>query len=353
MIVLQPSEDHFHGLETPGSYEWSYFDGLSDDGEWGFVAIWFRGCPMSPYYTAAIDRHRSGGAAPDPADFAAFNFNLYHRGRRIFYTLQERPRQLFSASDHLPDVRLAGNVVRGGENRKTGGADYFLDFDTKLPFGRSRLVGDIVVTSRSLDSGASGVPYNPTSGGHFWVPAALGGDFTARLDLWRFGRGVRRVRFSGSAYHDRNFGTEPLHHLRADWHWGRLHSEGKVFVYFAVLPDDGGAPFTRMLLLENGRAERTIGDFALLEDPRRRHWSSLSYPAGISAAAADGRFRMRVDRNSTLDSGPFYHRFLSNIRVESEDAGIVEGIGITEFLRPSRLGVAPFRPFVKFRVRRG
>jgi hypothetical protein len=355
MYLLPGSEDRFHGLTGPGSYEWSYFDGLSEDGEWGFVAIWFRGCPMSPYYTAAIDRWLADRSAPppDPDDHAAFSLGLYHRGRRVYSVLHERPRDLFQADTAGPDVRLGGNAVRGGKG-PDGGITYLFFLDTKLGLQTSRLSGDIEINALPSAADALATTNDPAAEGHFWVPAALDGTFTARLDLWRLGRGVERIRFGGRAYHDRNFGTSPLHHLKADWHWGRVHSGARLFVYFAVVPDSPDEPsFRRLILLENGRLVDAVDDFTLDAEWRGGGLSTLRLPGHLAGRAPGGDIAFDVRDGRALDSGPFYHRMLSRIDLARDGERWIEGSGITEFLRPPRLGVAPFRPFVKFRVRRG
>ncbi len=355
MVVLRDSEDRFHNLTTPGSYEWTYFDGLSDDGEWGFVAIWFRGCPMSPHYTAAIDRHIRNPALPPPRpeDFSAFSFNLYHRGRRIFSSLQEMPGDSPGGDSSNADARLGRNAVRG-ERSRTGSKSYLFYLDVALGLGRARLVGDIEMHAPPGDLGEIASEYDPAAEGHFWVPVALQGTFTARIDLWRLGRSTRKARFSGRAYHDRNFGTGPLHHLQADWHWGRLHSERHLFVYFSVMPDEPGqSPFRRMLLLENGGLICHADDLVLRESTRGAHWSTLRYPKELAGDSAGAGLRFAARQQHAVDAGPFYHRLISGFNVELDGRTIANGPGITEFLRPPRLGVAAFRPFVKFRVQRG
>lgn len=362
MIILSDSEDRFHNLTTPGSYEWTYFDGLSEDAEWAFVAIWFRGCPMSPYYTAAIDRYlrNPGTPPPRPEEYCAFNFSLYHRGRSVFHTLEELPAGCFSTVPGTADARLGTNAVRG-ETSRNRPASYMLYIDAKSTLGSSRVVGDIEITARGQDLGGLGEDYREpidtshddgSRDAHFWVPAALDTTFTARLDLWRLARSTQKARFHGRAYHDRNFGTGPLHHLHADWHWGRVHSGRHAFVYFAVPPDDRGtSPFRHLLLLDEGRLVRHAADFELSESPRKSHWAGLSHAKEIHGKSGAG-LDVNVAARRRLDSGPFYHRFLSDIHVTGDAMSSINAPGITEFLRPTRLGVAAFRPFVKFRVRK-
>jgi carotenoid 1,2-hydratase len=352
MTILPDTEDRFHNVTAPGAYEWSYFDGLSEDGEWGFVAIWFRGIPMSPNYTAAIDRHfsRPTGTPPDPADYSAFNFNIYHRGRRIYYALHERPRELWAGSASTPDLRLAGNTVHAGVGPGRERI-YLLAVDTELPWQRSRVVGDIRIDAPWSDLSAISTRYDPDAQGHFWVPAALDGRFTAQLDLWRRGRGVDKLRFSGRAYHDRNFGTRPLHHIPGAWEWGRVHSKRDLFVYFMLAAEpDRESPFRRLILLRDGALLASESEVEPESFPGHRHWTGLAWP---EATAAEGRrLAFRATPRGALDSGPFYHRHLSDFHVTLDGEQVIDAPGIGEYLLPARLGIGFFRPFVRFRVRR-
>ncbi len=359
MIVLDTIEDRFHFLQTPGSYEWTYVDGLSDDREHGFVAIWFRGCPMSPYYTGAIDRMR--GAGPSADDHCAFVFSIYRRGRRIYSTFREGPAEEFAAEG--ADVRYGRNSLRSGLS-STGHRSYLLHVDERRLLGRGGVVGDVEISAGPLDLGDLGRPYAEMPATHYWVPAMPHGRFTARLDLLGFGREADKLRFSGHAYHDRNFGTEPLHHIAADWHWGRLHSGSRTFVYFGLVPDRAadapnaaadalhdGRPFGRLLYIDGGSLIASADAWAPTRLQRRRHWATLPSTPLLEGASADGSMRFRAAMRHAVDSGPFYHRMIADIVFES-DAGELRGTGITEFLRPARLGVAAFRPFIKFRTRR-
>lgn len=370
MILLDPSHDRFHELTAPGSYEWTYFDGLSDDGTLGFVVIWFRGCPMSPYYTAAVDRHTRNPSVPppDPADFCAVNINVYAHGRRVFSALHEGPSTPFTHDS--ADACYGTNAVRCGVSR-TGHRSYLIALDTRLALDRGGLKGDIEITAPPADAPADAGVVLPDDAAHAWIPAAPSARFTARLDLWHRARSMRKLRFAGFAYHDRNLGRRPLHHLHADWHWGRLHAGRHTFVYFTVVPDgNAAARFGRLLLYEDGRLVAEKRDCTLQEPGRRRHWATLSFPPGISGVGASGDsapdasalqpgtselggagLSFTAASQRLLDSGPFYHRMLSRIEV-LHGPTVINGTGITEFLRPSRLGVAAFRPFVKFRVRR-
>lgn len=358
LLLLDPSEDRFHNLSERGSYEWTYFDGLSEDGELGFSAIWFRGIPMSPWYSAAIDRDPQNAL---PEQHCAFAFGLYNRKGRIASALEEGPESFFSGDTNSPDVRFRENSLYASPG-KGGETGYHIRLNIRRPLLQSRIQGEITLQFPSHDLSGTAVPYDPAAGKHFWVPAAPNGSFNAAIDITGIGRTASRYRFQGRAYHDRNFGVEPLHHLNVHWHWGRLHFGSKAFVFFEVSSAGEGSneqskkseeknSFRRLLLFDGGKLIESSEDGDFASTAWRNHWATLPYPQAVRGSALQSDLRFSARTVSLLDSGPFYHRTAADVEVlhrgEKET-----GIGMTEYLRPARLGFRIFRPFVKFRVRR-
>lgn len=367
MIVLDPSEDRFHNPDLPGSYEWTYFDGLSQESGLGFSAIWFRGIPMSPWYSAAIDR-RPQAARPDR--YCAFAFGLYDRNGRIASGLEEGPESLFSGDSTGPDVRFRGNSLYASKG-KGGETGFRITLDIRRPLLQSRVQGEISFRFPEHHLGDAAVPYVPGQGTHFWVPAAPNGYFDAAIDVTRLARSPRRYRFQGRAYHDRNFGFEPLQHLDVHWHWGRFHFGEKAFVFFDVFSRGEGEEkkreekeekegknegtdrnaFRRLMLFDGGRLIGSTREAGFTFEGSRNHWATLPYPSAVAGADPAAALRFTARTRSLLDSGPFYHRIAADFELlRGEEIGA--GTGMTEYLRPSRLGLRIFRPFVKFRVRR-
>ncbi len=354
MIILNPTEDYFHGLTEPGSYEWSYFDGLSADGELAFVAIWFRGCPMSPYYSAAADRALAnrasaghGGKAANPDDYCALALGVYSHGKRVYSALHEGPGMRFAANG--ADVRFGNSTVHASVTAN-GTRSYLITIESQLMLGRGGLRGDIEIVAPPVALGSLASEYEQTPGTHYWVPVAPEATFTARLDRWRGGRGINKLRFGGRAYHDRNLGTAPIHGLAGDWYWGRLHADGAAFVYFAVAGDSGAPDFARAFVFRNGQVVAAEQDVAFSAESWARHWATLPYPRVLRGGGRSG-LQFSAQAGRVVESGPFYHRMIGEIAA-NVSGQTMRGPAIMEYLRPSRLGVAAFRPFVKFRVRR-
>ena len=99
-LVLDPAQDAAHGdwlRQTPGAYEWWYFDAVSDDGAWALACIWFLGNPFSPYY-----RHAARREAADPFTHNAVFFALSHHGRLHAYHFTRFPRAQICADEVRP-----------------------------------------------------------------------------------------------------------------------------------------------------------------------------------------------------------------------------------------------------------
>lgn len=347
MRILDPSHDRFHAVDLPGAYEWTYVDGLSDDGELGFTAIWFRGVPMSPRYSAAIERNLPEA---HPSLYTAFAFGLYRRSGRIGASLVEGPAALFDGSVTSADVRFKENRLFG-QTHPDGTTTFRMTVDQALPLSLKRLVGEIDLRFPATSIGSLAEEIDSEREKHYWVPSGVGGRFSAAVDLVGPGGRPHRFRFEGNAYHDRNFGYEPLQMMDVDWYWGRLHVAERTFVFFSIQPRNGSAasPFNRVFLFEGGDLLRST-DALHLEAETKGHWATLSYPFRIGINDASGLTATATTR-SLVESGPFYHRAVSQIAFDWEGSR-GEGEGVIEYLRPSRLRVGIFRPFVKFRAKR-
>ena len=302
---------------------------------------------MSPNYSRAIENQ---AVVADPQNWSALAFHLYVDRRTVASWLVEGDGSGAFGDDPTAALQLAGGRL-DVENRSDGGSRARISIDGRSPILRRRVSGTISLEFPpvSLDPVARpSIDRSITD--HYWVPAGPVGSFSAELD-WRGGG----LRFSGEAYHDRNFGYSPLMHHRVEWVWGRLHSRGHTLIFFSVVPQDGATDdleIRRALLFRGREISRHADDLRLRVD-RTPHWTTLPYPSSIIGSARGGGedLRLLVDRPHLLESGPFYHRMVASIEADwGEDR--LRGEGTIEYFRPDRLGVRPFRPFVRFRVRR-
>lgn len=363
-MIASSAEDAWHALRQPGAYEWWYFDALSDDQEYGLVAIWFCGMPFSPDYNSHIDRHRRHPESvppPDPCDYGAFSFALYHRGRTIAYSLVEYDADDFAASTAHPEVRT-------GRNRFTYDSDtatYRLVVDVPLTevttgipvaLGR-RLTGSFAFQNRTPNwlSDADADRLNRpgrASATHTWnlvapVCAVRGAATLFAPD----GETEREVAFTGRGYHDHNFDTEPMSRAINRWHWGRCWTGDRMLVYYATEPFRGaGAPFNCGILFDDAEPRVVTDRLDVTFPSQRRNWLALKYPDCLRLrlpedAGEAGEWVVR--KRHMVDSGPFYVRFLSELDGSSGAAH-----GVSETLDGTRLRPRFLRPMINTRIHR-
>jgi carotenoid 1,2-hydratase len=355
-LVLDPAEEAAHGewlRRTPGAYEWWYFDALSDDGEWVLSCIWFLGNPFSPYY-----RQSALGKPSSPFEQNALFFALYHQGRLHAYHFTRFPESEISAEE-TPPLRL-----RFGPNRLAASdGEWRLELADENANGRS-LNASLVFTSPSLaftssplaftssplaftssplaftssplvaaatqDSAA--IPETALDSEHSWLPAAPFCRVTGRIELRETQNpGSEEIHFTGTGYHDHNWGRLPFDAAIRDWYWARAAlSEERSVILYHVQPHHGPA-VSHLLLFEQGRLTRCDAQAKVclsrpvLNGFGTRYFSRLA----ASGAGLDVVFRF----GTRLDSAPFYLRVLCRAEVGLEGQTEI-GQGIGEYLRP-------------------
>src|SRR5699024_6199618 len=77
---LQPS------IQSQGGYEWWYFDGISHDGKYTFVMIFYRGNPFSHRYIRAFEEDSSRAL---PSQYLDVSIVLYKYRIVIYFCIIE------------------------------------------------------------------------------------------------------------------------------------------------------------------------------------------------------------------------------------------------------------------------
>jgi len=302
-----------HGAPA-GSYQWWYFDALSDDGRFGFVAIFFVGGVFSALYADRIAR----GLPASPTDHPMVNVALYDRGRRIAWVLSEYPTEAMELADPNLDYRV-------GHSRlvKEAGGAYRLEVnDRDLPRGR-----DVRLQVRFTPEEPGLMPPGARlsrDGRHVWgAPAPR-----CRVELRGESPGLS---FDGWGYHDMNRGVEPLHHGFRHWSWARVHLPGETRLVYDAVEADG----TRVAHLLQGR-DGTLQQLALEHPPEGRltPWL-LRVPRTLEAGRFDGA-PLLGRRESLWESSPFYARWASSFEADGRllGRGVCEQVDLERFARP-------------------
>lgn len=148
--------------------------------------------------------------------------------------------------------------------------------------------------------------------------------------------------FSGSGYHDENWGDEPPVTSLRSWSWGRVHDGSRSRVFFDVVPHHG--PRTHLVFdSRSGRHEETRPPLTLRRSPFR--WM-LAEPKTMDAGPGDDGAPIIVRASRSLERAPFYHRFQAPFRFARQAppvTGVAEHVDFVRFARPVVRGMIGYR----------
>ncbi|MDX1932387.1 MAG: hypothetical protein SFU56_07265 [Capsulimonadales bacterium] len=360
-ILFGPEQDGLHiAPDAPGGYEWWYFDALSDDGKYALVVIFFLGAPMSPYYRAVVDSRGFGRTPPSPNDWCAVFVSLHEipPPSVVFTTNPHGARKRRSAEERA----YAYNLYRDGRFAADG---------SEIVIGDSRMcrtVNDgwrLSLTERCLWFGriTADIEFAPTGDpiagdpfgrddDHTWVCVAPHCRVTASV---RTADG-QTIDFPADGYHDHNFGTLPWAGGEdAGWFWARGHLSG-----------ENGERTTAIVYTHTGEPERFLlthragSPIRITDAARSAVTVTYRNPYGLDYRLSE-RFEqpesgevfvLRCNAFGDLLRGPFYGRWVVEISGTDEKGAPLQGKGIAEAFRPSRLCHPIWSRLMRTRFRR-
>jgi len=334
LISISPPERHLDRslLTTPGGFAWWYVDMVNDDGD-GLVMIWSFGLPFLPGLASAA----RAGRPLSPDARPSLNLAIYEGGALAAYTLREYAPEDVEWSEDGMKWRFGPNVIRAERTPTTH--KLHADLDVDVPGAGERLVGTLHLEGVARKPHDVGADFDPQ---HDWTP--LMGPATGHLDV-TMGRQASFV-FGGRAYHDRNGGTKPLHDLGfSHWIWGRMAFRDREMLYYILWPEAKQREVVSlgMVIHDDGRTEVIERLGVKLSQPRMA-WASMTYHQSIELTH-EGKPWLTVHPRHIVDNGPFYLRFIMDAYHEGQRA-----VGTAERCVPSRVDLAPIRPFVRMRV---
>ena len=385
-LLSDISRDARHPKSRPGSYEWWYFDGISEDGDYQVVIIFYEGCPFSTRYIRSLEADPDSGDA-QAERHPAISISLYHKGEPVFYSLSEYPPESCTFDEERAVVTVGQNSLRYSD-RETHGSDGFASFDLRinerLPSG-DELKGIITFSGlapnerlfmgeghgpgraaekskRPGGTEASKSDSAATSYDHLWnlvLPRAV---MHCRINLIRNGLITKDLIFEGTGYHDHNVGSEPMKESFLDWYWGRVHFPHATLVYYVMNKNVKNDKKKRvqdyrawLLSPDNRRLLHTLE----LTRMRKKKANGFFLRPARSLSFRDHELEIEVRHRKLSDSGPFYCRYISSARLthpaletvttEGKESGTAEGIA--EYIRPHRIHRRLFWPLVHMRLR--
>ncbi|MEO0410356.1 MAG: carotenoid 1,2-hydratase [Pseudomonadota bacterium] len=201
---------------------------MSDDGQFGFSIIALIGTVFSPYY-AFSGRH-------DPHNHVALNVGLYGKGIRR-WTMTERGRN--SLSQTPTQLQIGPSALEWHNGTLVVTID---ERGAPLP---QRVRGTIRLTPQGITAANYQLDFK---GRHFWHPIAPSA--RAQIDFE-----FPKTRWSGDAYFDSNWGSEPLEAGFSYWDWSRAVLADGAGIYYDAVTKDGGKQRLALLFDKAGSVQ--------------------------------------------------------------------------------------------------
>jgi carotenoid 1,2-hydratase len=316
-------EEDFDRPVVPGGYAWWYFDALSDDGQRGLTAIFFRGSVFSPSYAARVRR----GAMPSADEHLGVNLALYERGRQVAWVMSEY------GAHELKHASSSGLTIAGSSLESGRGVRLAID-ERSAPFFASLAgVGAPVRGVVEIDPGPGG-PSSTLVGSdgvaHHWRVLSRRARVRVRMEKPDFS-------FDGEGYHDTNRGDGRLEASFARWSWARFHApSGRTTILYSVQDRAGG----RQALVVDDDQVRTV---TAADGPLRRAAWGLDLPRWFSVDE-----QLRCTPRDLLEAAPFYARYTGELA--GPQGTVARGIG--EYLDLDRFRFRGIQFLLRFKTRK-
>lgn len=323
----RPVDSRAHALaheNVPGSYRWQYFDAISSDESVAIVAIFLVGSVFSPYYMSRFER----GEKPSPRDHVAINFAMYRKHAAPLFVFSEYGRERFSEGSR-------GQSVGESFFERNADGSIAVHVEDFRPAFASRVRADFAFRPLAGPLRARDVHLGGEE--HGWrcpMPrAAVTGE-------------IEGASFSGTGYHDTNFGAQPPATMLASWSWGRVHHATTTRVFFDSTTKDGRRSH---LEFDTESEQRSVAVLPpAVERASLRSWL-LPVPKRYDCGAGEGGQRLYLRPERALERAPFYARFLASFPTRTSAYG---DVGLAEHVNFQRLASPAVRYMIRHRLAR-
>ncbi len=248
-----------------------------------------------------------------PENHVALNVALYGRGARRWTMTERGAGDLHRSSDML--------AIGPSSVRWEGDCLLFDIEEVGAVFGET-VRGTVKVHPEALVN--SGFPLDP-QGRHRWQPIAT----RSRIEVAFQKPGVS---WSGDAYVDSNFGSEPMEDRFREWQWSRAHGKCGTAVFYEGTRLDGST-------------------FSLSLNIDRQGIPHLSEMPDLVHLRPTGWLMPRSTRSEgdasvvkTWEDAPFYSRSTLGARLRGENVlAVHESLSLTRFISPVVQFMLPYR----------
>lgn len=345
-------DDVWHRKTSVKSYEWWYFDALSDDGRDGVVIIFLDNFVFSPRYNSLAAKGKSDDGQQTPAgelnsttmgelnpksqipnpesNVPAVAFVYYRDGKPCYRAYNEYSPEDFRASDSVPECRIGKNSFKFED--APYGSGYTISINAKL---RKNLNLEAHFEWLSIESDFTPERSLSNDESHVWNLVAPRSDVTGRITV-STDKGLNKdvIHFRGTGYHDHNLDNRWLPETVQEWQWGRAHFSDATAVFYRYKEHGENAPITKLFVVRHGKLRER--DAIYEEQTHSRDKFGLKFPSRLRLVTEDN-MRLRVKQLETIDSSFFYLRFLSEMTLTLRDGKPRKAIGFTEHLAPKTL----------------
>jgi carotenoid 1,2-hydratase len=316
--------DVWHPQKEDKSYEWWYFDALSDDGREAVVIIFLDNFIYSPRYNRETTRIAGNKRCP------AVSFTYFRDGKVLYRSVTEFHYSDFRAAEDVPKCTI------GESGFHFDSAEYGSGYSVKV---NATLPGEKVVEAElewlDVEADLTADVTEMRGGVHCWNMVSPRADVTGRITLKeRSGRELNVHHFRGTGYHDHNLDNRWLARTVESWHWGRAHFADCTAVFFRFREAASEDATTKLLVIRDGRMEDLEVQFD--EQNYVRDKFGLRYPSLLTLRSGND-IRLTVRPTEVIDSSFYFLRFLSEISIGLGGSTEHSTIGITEFIAPKSL----------------
>ena len=315
--------DVWHPQKEDKSYEWWYFDALSDDGREAVVIIFLDNFIYSPRYNKETTTIAGNKRCP------AVSFTYFKDGKVVYRSVTE-----FHYSDFHADLDKPRCSI-GGSGFLYDVAAYGVGYSVKV---KASVPGDRIVEADlewlAVESDLTSDVSEMGGGVHAWNMVTPRADVTGRITLKdKAGRELNVHHFRGSGYHDHNLDDRWLAKTVQSWHWGRAHFADCTAVFFRFREAGQDEATTKLLIIRDGRMEDREVRFD--EQAYVRDKFGIRYPSLLRLESGD--VRLTVKPIEVIDSSFYFLRFLSEISLTTDGRPEHSTTGLTEFIAPKSL----------------
>lgn len=336
--------DVWHQKSSHKSYEWWYFDALSDNGRDGVVIIFLDNFVFSPRYNSLAGQRTPADEHPPTVNelnpesripnlkskVPAIAFVYYRDGKPCYRAYNEYLPEDFWASDAVPECKIGENSFKFED--APYGSGYSISINAKL---RKNLNLEAHFEWLSIESDFTPDRSLSSDESHIWNLVAPRSDVTGRITV-STDKGLNKdvVHFRGTGYHDHNLDNRWLPETVQDWQWGRAHFSDATAVFYRYKEHGESAPITKLFVVRHGELRER--DAGYEEQTHSRDKFGLKFPSRLRLVTEDN-MRLRVKQTETIDSSFFYLRFLSEMTLTLRDGKPRKAIGFSEHLAPKSL----------------